>query len=65
MYTNIEITNNYEATRTISTENVETVEKVIENSENVADMLEKVTRKCSRNIKINKCRRINIKQYSK
>ena len=44
MYSNIEITNNYEASRTsLSTPYEETVDNTIENSKTVADMLEEVT----------------------
>jgi S1-C subfamily serine protease len=44
MYKNIDISNEYEATRTsLSTDYAESVDNVIENSETVADMLEKVT----------------------
>ena len=45
-YQNIEINNNnYVATKTQSTENVQTVEKTEENSKNIADMLEETTEK--------------------
>lgn len=45
-YQNIEINNNnYVATKTQSTENVQTVETTEENSKNIADMLEETTEK--------------------
>lgn len=45
-YQNIEINNqNYVATKTQSTENVQTVENIEENSKNVADVLEEATEK--------------------
>lgn len=62
MYQKIEIKENYEAKRTeLSTKYEQTVENVTKESKTVANMLEEITRKCCRNFKINKCRRVNIK----
>ena len=56
MYNEIEINDNidntkYEAARTkLSTNYEESVESVNKKSQNIADMLEEITRKCGRNI---------------
>ena len=45
-YTNIEINpSNYEATKTLSTEQTQNVEKIEQNSKKVADIIEETTRK--------------------
>ena len=55
-YSKIEIkSGNYEATNS-----KQTVEKVEEKSQTIADIIEETTKKCSRNFKTKKCRKLNI-----
>lgn len=61
MYQNIDISSNYTAERVnLSTESEQNVENIEQKSENVTDMLEKVTRKCMWNFKIKHNRRVNF-----
>lgn len=61
MYQNIDISSDYTAERVnLSTESEQNVENIEQKSENVTDMLEKVTRKCMWNFKIDYNRRIDF-----
>ena len=61
MYQNIDISSDYTAEKVnLSTESEQNVENIEQKSENVTDMLEKVTRKCMWNFKIKHNRRVNF-----